>query len=99
MPIPPCLPAFLLYLDKIILLEQTYKLERIAEKLVLPRVCQAVDRFERKLLTDFVLSTSYLRVGNPANDAIEYYGMDFPQYCGKSIRAILNLAERVARVL
>ena len=65
-------------LYKIILLEKSSTLDRIAEMLILPRVRRAVDKFERKLLTEFIVSTSYLQVGNPANDVIEYYGMDIP---------------------
>ncbi len=62
----------------IFLLEQAPVLGHIAENLSLHRPRSAVEYFERKLLTEFIISTSYLRVGNPAADAIEYYGMKIP---------------------
>jgi len=69
----------------IIILEQTSVFDRIAEKLFLffslAHVGEArwiVEKFERKLLTQFIISTSYLRVDNPATDTIKYHRINIP---------------------
>ena len=62
----------------IIVLEQTSAFDRIAEKLYPVPARWVVEKFERKLLTQFIISTSYLRVGNPATDAIKYHRLNMP---------------------
>jgi hypothetical protein len=69
----------------IIILERTSVFDHIAEKLFrfyslahVGRARWVVEKFERKLLTQFIISTSYLRVGNPATDAIKYYRINKP---------------------
>ena len=70
------------YKDKklyaIIILKQASVLQPIAEKLFRVQAHWVIDKFERRLLTEFVLSTNYLKVGNPATDFIEYHGMNIP---------------------
>lgn len=53
-------------------------LETIAERLFRVQAHWAVDMFERKLVTEFILSTNYLTVDNPATDLIDYHGMNIP---------------------
>jgi len=60
----------------IIMRKQISVLEPVAEKLFRVQAYWAVEMFERKLLTEFILSTNYLKVGNPATDFIEYQGMN-----------------------
>ena len=62
----------------IIMRKQISVLEPVAERLFRVQAHWAVDMFERKLLTEFLLSTNYLKVGNPATDSIEYHGMNIP---------------------
>ena len=62
----------------IIILKQVSALQPIAEKLFRVQAHWVIEKFERRLLTEFVLSTNYLKVGNPATDSIEYHGMNIP---------------------
>lgn len=65
-------------MNRIIMRKQISILEPIAERLFGVKAYWAVEMFERKLLTEFILSTNYLKVGNPAEDLIEYHGLNIP---------------------
>ena len=64
-------------LYEVIILEEFPMLNRITDRLFLSRA-RSVDRFERKLVTHFLVSTNYLRMENPLTETLEYYGMNIP---------------------
>jgi len=62
----------------IMLIEQVPALGPVAGGLLLRRPRVVVEKFERKLLTAFIVSTSYLQVSDPAVEPIEYRGLNIP---------------------
>ncbi|HHH43716.1 MAG TPA: hypothetical protein ENK49_06225 [Gammaproteobacteria bacterium] len=62
----------------VVLIERVPVLGAAAGGLLLRRPRAVVEKFERKLLTAFIVSTSYLQVGDPAVEPIEYRGLNIP---------------------
>jgi len=62
----------------IMLIEQVPALGPVAGGLLSRRPRVVVEKFERKLLTAFIVSTNYLQVSDPAVEVIEYRGLNIP---------------------
>ncbi|MDO6618786.1 twin-arginine translocation signal domain-containing protein [Pseudomonadota bacterium] len=62
-------------LRAIIILDQSSMFDLVVKKRAI-----WIDKYERKLVTDFMMSTNYFQVSNPATEALQYYGANRPCY-------------------